>query len=71
MSVQLNSDKQIKIDNLYKQKEIYFSSANEYTINDFWQISGSYDFMWNNLDADVYGFVKPDRIFQEPEFRVP
>ena len=59
-----NDDKQIKIDNLYKQKEIYFSSANEYTINDFWQISGSYDFMWNNLDADVYGFVKPDRISQ-------
>ena len=59
-----NDDKQVKIDNLYKQKEIYFSSANEYTINDFWQISGSYDFMWNNLDADVYGFVKPDRISQ-------
>ena len=59
-----NDDKQVKIDNLYKQKEIYFSSANEYTINDFWRISGSYDFMWNNLDADVYGFVKPDRISQ-------
>ena len=59
-----NDDKQVKIDNLYKQKEIYFSSANEYTINDFWKLSGSYDFMWNNLDADVYGFVKPDRISQ-------
>ena len=59
-----NDDKQVKIDNLYKQKEIYFSSANEYSINDFWKISGSYDFMWNNLDADVYGFVKPDRISQ-------
>ena len=59
-----NDDKQVKIDNLYKQKEIYFSSANEFTINDFWEISGSYDFMWNNLDADVYGFVKPNRISQ-------
>ena len=59
-----NDDKQVKIDNLYKQKEIYFSSANEYTINDFWKLSGSYDFMWNNLDADVYGFVKPNRISQ-------
>ena len=59
-----NDDKQVKIDNLYKQKEIYFSSANEYTINDFWKLSGSYDFMWNNLDADFYGFVKPDRISQ-------
>ena len=59
-----NDDKQVKIDNLYKQKEIYISSANEYTITDVWRISASYDFMWNTLDADVYGFVKPDRISQ-------
>ncbi len=56
-----NDDKQVKIDNLYKQKEIYFSSANEFEITDFWSLSASYDFMWNTLDADVYGFVKPDR----------
>ena len=59
-----NDDKQVKVDNLYKQKEIYISSANEYEISEYWRISGSYDFMWNNLDADVYGFVKPDRISQ-------
>ncbi|MDE7378077.1 MAG: TonB-dependent receptor [Paraprevotella sp.] len=59
-----NDDKQVKIDNLYNQKEIYFSSANEYEINDFWRLSASYDFMWNTLDADVYGFVKPDRFSQ-------
>lgn len=59
-----NDDKQVKIDNLYKQKEIYFSSANEYEITDFWSVSASYDFMWNTLDADVYGFVKPDRVSQ-------
>ncbi len=59
-----NDDKQIKIDNLYRQKEIYFSSANEYEILDTWRVSASYDFMWNALDADVYGFVKPDRISQ-------
>ncbi len=59
-----NDDKQVKVDNLYKQKEIYFSSANEYEINDFWKASASYDFMWNTLDADVYGFVKPDRFSQ-------
>lgn len=57
-----NDDKQVKIDNLYKQKEIYFSSANEYGVTSFWSVSASYDFMWNTLDADVYGFVKPDRI---------
>ena len=56
-----NDDKQVKIDNLYRQKEIYFSSANEYEIASFWSVSASYDFMWNNLDADVYGFVKPTR----------
>lgn len=59
-----NDDKQIKIDNLYKQKELYFSTANEYHISTPWQVSASYDFMWNTLDADVYGFVKPNRISQ-------
>ncbi len=59
-----NDDKQVKIDNLYKQKEIYISSANEFEITGYWRISGSYDFMWNSLDADVYGFVKPNRISQ-------
>lgn len=59
-----NDDKQVKIDNLYKQKEVYISSANEYEIKEFWRVSASYDFLWNTLDADVYGFVKPDRISQ-------
>ncbi|MDE6484181.1 MAG: TonB-dependent receptor [Duncaniella sp.] len=59
-----NDDKQVKIDNLYKQKEIYLSSANEYEIVRNWSVSASYDFMWNTLDADMYGFVKPDRISQ-------
>lgn len=59
-----NDDKQVKIDNLYRQKEIYLSSANEYAINNFWRVSASYDLMWNTLDADVYGFVAPDRISQ-------
>ncbi|MDE5552619.1 MAG: TonB-dependent receptor [Muribaculaceae bacterium] len=59
-----NDDKQVKIDNLYKQKEVYISSANSYEINDIWNVSASYDFLWNTLDADVYGFVKPDRVSQ-------
>ncbi|MDE6109300.1 MAG: TonB-dependent receptor, partial [Muribaculaceae bacterium] len=59
-----NDDKQVKIDNLYRQKEVYFSSANEYELTGQWRVSASYDFMWNTLDADVYGFVKPDRISQ-------
>ena len=56
-----NDDKQIKIDNLYKQKEVYFSSANEYVLFPWWHVSAAYDFQWNTLDADVYGFAQPDR----------
>lgn len=56
-----NDDKQIKIDNLYKQREIYFSSANEFSLFPWWRLSAAYDFMWNTLNADVYGFAKPHR----------
>ena len=56
-----NDDKQVKIDNLYKQREIYFSSANIYEFSRVFQLSASYDFMWNALEADMYGFAKPDR----------
>lgn len=56
-----NDDKQIKIDNLYKQREIYFSSANEFSLFSWWRLSTAYDFMWNTLNADVYGFAKPHR----------
>lgn len=56
-----NDDKQIKIDNLYRQREMYFSTANLFAITDRWWASASYDFQWNSLDADVYGFAKPDR----------
>ncbi len=59
-----NDDKQVKIDNLYRQKEIYLSSANEFEISSAWRVSASYDLMWNDLVADVYGFAKPDRISQ-------
>ncbi len=56
-----NDDKQVKIDNLYRQREFYISSANEYEITRWWKVSASYDFVWNTLDADMYGFAKPDR----------
>lgn len=59
-----NDDKQVKIDNLYRQREIYLSSANEYAVTDRWSVSASYDLMWNTLSADVYGFAKPRRISQ-------
>ncbi len=56
-----NDDKQIKVDNLYRQKELYFSTANEISISRWWRASASYDFLFNSLKADVYGFAKPDR----------
>lgn len=56
-----NDDKQIKVDNLYRQRELYFSTANMFTITSWWRASASYDFMFNSLNADVYGFAKPDR----------
>ncbi len=57
-----NDDKQVKVDNLYRQKEFYFTTANEYTIQPWWRVSASYDFMWNTLDADMYDFAHPDRL---------
>lgn len=56
-----NDDKQVKVDNLYRQKELYFSTANEYDIFPFWRVSLSYDFAFNTLRADMYGFAKPIR----------
>ncbi len=56
-----NDDKQIKVDNLYKQREIYFSTANLFSFTPWWRGSASYDFLFNSLNADVYGFAKPDR----------
>lgn len=56
-----NDDKLIKVDNLYKQREFYFSSANMYTLFPWWDVSLSYDMQWNKMDADMYGFVYPER----------
>lgn len=57
-----NDDKQIKVDNLYRQKEFYISSANRYALSDRLSFSAAADFKWNRLDADMYGFAQPDRI---------
>ena len=49
------------IDNVYRQKEFYLSSQHQYDISSWWKLSGAYDFQWNNMDADMYGFVHPTR----------
>lgn len=57
-----NDDRQIKVDNLYRQSEFYLSTANQIDLLKGWSASASYDLMWNTLDADVYGFARPDRL---------
>jgi outer membrane cobalamin receptor len=49
------------IDNVYRQKELYFSTSHLYNITDNWDVSGAYDVQWNTMDADMYGFVYPTR----------
>lgn len=56
-----NDAMQMKTDNLYKQQEVYLSTANMYALLPEMNISACYDFLWNDLRADTYGFVKPVR----------
>ena len=56
-----NDDKQVKVDNLYRQREFYFSSANRLELLRILDIAVAYDFKWNTLNADMYGFAKPSR----------
>lgn len=56
-----NDDRQLQVDNLYRQREMYLSTANSYRIMRFWHASVSYDFLWNRLDTDMRNFVSPDR----------
>nr|WP_319999806.1 TonB-dependent receptor [uncultured Draconibacterium sp.] len=49
------------INNHYRQQEIYLSVANRYFILPFWAVNISTDFQWNKLNADLYGFVYPNR----------
>lgn len=50
--------------NRYRQKEAYVSSANLFSINDFWDVSMSFDFQWNWLDADK--FLSVNVVFPQP-----
>lgn len=49
------------VDNKYKQQEIYISTANMFTISNWWSASISTDYQWNTLDADLINFVYPQR----------
>jgi len=38
--------------NKFRQKEFYIATSNLFPLTDFWDVSLSYDFQWNKLDAD-------------------
>ncbi|WP_349317594.1 TonB-dependent receptor domain-containing protein [Chitinophaga sp. MM2321] len=49
------------INNHYRQKEAYFSMANQYALTTWWDLGLSGDFQWNKLDADLVNFSYPQR----------
>ena len=58
----VNNDSTVMyINNTYRQQEAYLSTTHMYDITANWHVSAAYDFQWNKMDADVYGFVYPTR----------
>ena len=53
---------QLPVDNRYKQQELYLSTANVLELLPNWSASLSYDFKWNELNADTYNFAFPTRL---------
>ncbi|KMQ66220.1 ligand-gated channel protein [Chryseobacterium angstadtii] len=51
----------LPIDNAYVQRELYFSTSNIYSITKDWDVSASYDFQYNNLNASLTDFSFPVR----------
>ncbi len=49
------------VDNIYRQKEFYLSSAHMVDLTPWWSLSAAYDVQWNKMSADMYGFVYPTR----------
>lgn len=59
-----NDDKQWQIDNLYRQREFYLSSSNQWQAAPPLRLSAAYDLAWNTLLSDMKGFERPDRLSQ-------
>ncbi len=49
------------LDNKFWQDEIYFSSANKYTIMHDWDANLSVDYKWNYLNSNLVNFAYPTR----------
>jgi len=48
-------------DSRYHQQEVYASFVNQLTINSFWNISASVDYVRNTMQSDIYRFTYPAR----------
>lgn len=57
-----NDDRLIHVDNLYRQKEFYVSSANMYEVTSWLSASLNYDLMYHRLHSDKAEFARPTRI---------
>jgi outer membrane cobalamin receptor len=49
------------VDNRYRQREAYASSAHRFALREGWSASLSADFQWNALNADLWDFAYPRR----------
>ncbi|MEG2163822.1 MAG: TonB-dependent receptor [Bacteroidales bacterium] len=56
-----NDTKLIAVDNRYKQKEFYISTAHSYSVFKFWDIALAYDYQWNSMWSDLKDFAFPKR----------
>ena len=52
----------LPVDNVYRQQELYLSTANVIELLAGWSASMSYDLRWNKLNASVYRFACPTRL---------
>lgn len=56
-----DDEKELYLNNHYYQKEVYFSVANLFSINNWWTVSASADLQWNTMAADLTDFAYPTR----------
>ena len=57
----IDTSSSIKIKNQYIQREVYLSTSNIYSVTTDWDVSASFDYQYNNLDADLVNFSYPTR----------
>lgn len=48
--------------NIYRQTEVFASTAHQYRLLDSWRVAAAADVSWHSLQSNVPGFVRPDRL---------